>query len=289
MIKYRVVKNRRNEFTNPITVNKNQKVACIEESDDGDWGGWVLCKTEDNEGWIPHQIIKRQGEKGSILEDYCAIEFNLEVGEVLVMEKELNGWIWCYKEGEPKIKAWAPLNHIEKKTQMIETERLILRPIKPLDFNDYCDMLCDDKVYIWLGNRKRRTPEEVEKLMDYFINHLKERGYGVLGVICKETGKLIGHAGANYIKSLDSIEYLYALNSKEWNKGYATEIGRGYLEYFKNNYDYKKLIALAYPQNQRSVNVLKKLGFVNEGRKEMFENMLDYFELSLERVDNPLT
>lgn len=114
MIKYKVIKSRKTEFENPITVYKDQKVQCIEESNkDGDWGGWVFCKTENNQGWIPYQIIKRQGESEIILEDYYAIEFDLEVDEILVMEKELNGWIWCYKEREPNIKAWAPLNHIE--------------------------------------------------------------------------------------------------------------------------------------------------------------------------------
>lgn len=114
MIKYRVNKSRKSEFENPITVYKNEQVLCIEESNgDGDWAGWVLCKTESNQGWIPYQIIKRQGDIGIIIEDYCAIEFDLEVGEILVMEKKMNGWIWCYKESDPNIKAWAPLNHIE--------------------------------------------------------------------------------------------------------------------------------------------------------------------------------
>ncbi|MEJ6949967.1 SH3 domain-containing protein [Natronospora cellulosivora (SeqCode)] len=114
MSKYRVTKNRKGEFENPITVHKNEQVVCIEESnEDEDWAGWILCKTENEQGWIPYQIIKRKGELGIILEDYCATEFNLKVDEILVMEKELNGWIWCYKESDPNIKAWAPLNHIE--------------------------------------------------------------------------------------------------------------------------------------------------------------------------------
>lgn len=63
MIKYKVIKSRTNEFINPITVHKNEKVVCVEESNgDGDWVGWVLCKTENNQGWIPYQIIERQGK-----------------------------------------------------------------------------------------------------------------------------------------------------------------------------------------------------------------------------------
>ncbi|WP_407356540.1 hypothetical protein [Methanolobus sp. WCC5] len=114
MRRYRVTKSRRSEFENPVSVIKGESVICLEESNpDGDWAGWVLCKMSDNEGWIPYQIIEREGSKGIVLEDYCAIEFDLEIGEVLIMEKELNGWIWCYKEDSPDLKAWAPLNCIE--------------------------------------------------------------------------------------------------------------------------------------------------------------------------------
>ena len=114
MSRYKVVMARESEFKDPITVCKGEEVVCIEESDgDGDWAGWVLCKTQNNEGWIPYQIIERMDDKGKLLDDYCAVEFDLEMGEVLIMQKELNGWIWCYKEGVPEKMAWAPLNCIE--------------------------------------------------------------------------------------------------------------------------------------------------------------------------------
>ena len=58
---YIVIKSRSMEFKNPISVSKGEEVKCIEESNsDGDWAGWVLCKTKDNEGWIPYQIIERE-------------------------------------------------------------------------------------------------------------------------------------------------------------------------------------------------------------------------------------
>ena len=111
MNKYKVVKAIKSEFDNPIKLLKNDKVLIIEKSDPkGDWAGWILCKTDDNEGWLPHKILS---EEGYVTEDYNAIEFDLEIGEILIEEKELNGWIWSYKESDLSKKAWAPLNHIE--------------------------------------------------------------------------------------------------------------------------------------------------------------------------------
>lgn len=111
---YRVIKSRKAESENPIKVVAGEEVKCIEESDpNGDWGSWILCKSEDNSGWIPKQIIKKEENHGVILEDYNVVEFNLEVGELIVSLRTLNGWIWGYKKEEPNNEAWAPLNHIE--------------------------------------------------------------------------------------------------------------------------------------------------------------------------------
>lgn len=111
---YRVVKSREVDSENPIIVYAGEQVTCIEESDpQGDWGGWILCESANNKGWIPTQIIDRCGKEGTITEDYNAIEFNIEVGEILISTRKLNGWIWGYKKDKPNYEAWAPLNHVE--------------------------------------------------------------------------------------------------------------------------------------------------------------------------------
>jgi len=114
MKKYKVIKERVSEFPNPITVKKDTKVECIEFSNsEGEWAGWVLCRTHNNEGWLPHQILSINESMGLVIEDYCAEEFDLKFGEILYTDKEINGWIWCYKRSDPGKYAWAPLNHIE--------------------------------------------------------------------------------------------------------------------------------------------------------------------------------
>ena len=114
MNKYLVVKKRKTDYPNPIKVLKGEMITCLEKSNEnGDWKGWIFCKTANNEGWIPEQIIEQNNDRGTLLENYDATEFNLEIGEVLVEEKILNGWILGYKEIDLQKKGWAPLNHIE--------------------------------------------------------------------------------------------------------------------------------------------------------------------------------
>lgn len=115
MKRFRVIRSRKTEYENPISVKRGEEVLCIEDSDpNGDWAGWTYCKTDDNEGWIPYQIIERNESTGHMLEDYCSVEFDLYEGEELIMETELNGWIWCYKSEDSATRAWAPLNCIEE-------------------------------------------------------------------------------------------------------------------------------------------------------------------------------
>lgn len=111
---YRVLRSRTAESDNPIKLVADEEVTCLEESDaNGEWPNWTLCQNASNEGWVPSQIIKRDGMRGVILENYNATEFSIEVGEVYISNKILNGWIWGYREGNPNQLAWVPLNCIE--------------------------------------------------------------------------------------------------------------------------------------------------------------------------------
>lgn len=165
------------------------------------------------------------------------------------------------------------------KKMIIETDRLILRAFEESDLDEYGKLMGNKHVYQWLGNRKERSREDAKKLIHHFIRAFKENGIGVLAVISKESGKLIGQAGVNYLRELDAREYLYALDYKEWNKGYATEIGKHFIDYYRSTFPKEKLIAIVHPDNLRSKKVLSKLSFEYKGQKELFEVNLDYYEL----------
>lgn len=86
----------------------------IKESDpQGDWPNWVYCRGEKKEGWVPRQILDIRLEMVVVLDDYSAREHVLSSGDIFIAEKRLNGWIWGYKESEPDLPGWAPLNCLE--------------------------------------------------------------------------------------------------------------------------------------------------------------------------------
>ncbi|SCY45940.1 GNAT family N-acetyltransferase [Alkaliphilus peptidifermentans] len=166
-----------------------------------------------------------------------------------------------------------------KTKTILETERLIMREFDESDLCEYIELISDENVYKWLGNRKQKTSEEARNTINYFIKEFSKNGIGVFAVISKESKKLIGQVGVKYINELDATEYLYALDYREWNKGYATEIGKNFIQYYRTKFPNKKLVAIVYPDNIQSKKVLSKLNFEFKGQKEIFETKLDYYEI----------
>lgn len=113
-MKYRVIKNYTDTPKNPISIIKGESLKFVKESDaNGDWPNWIFCTGNNKEGWVPKQILINEGENLIAAQDYSAAEHILTVGEIIISEQELNGWIWG-KKVSSDIYGWAPLNHLEK-------------------------------------------------------------------------------------------------------------------------------------------------------------------------------
>ncbi|ROL64733.1 hypothetical protein BHU25_22920 [Pseudomonas vranovensis] len=106
---FMVIEAHRSEYPEPITFARGAPLHIGEryEGEEG-WDEWYLCSTPGQQaGWVPGQVIERLGDdQGIALEDYCARELDVEVGDCLVGGRQLNGWVWCNKGSES---GWVPL------------------------------------------------------------------------------------------------------------------------------------------------------------------------------------
>jgi len=115
---YVVTENYKTEFTNPITLTMGEKVTIGEDPDPemnpDTWINWAYCIKEDgsNAGFVPEQIIKKDGNYGIILEDYSAKEMNVKKGEIVEKIKELNGWLLAKNKATGET-GWIPLENLE--------------------------------------------------------------------------------------------------------------------------------------------------------------------------------
>ncbi|SPO65330.1 conserved protein of unknown function [Pseudomonas sp. JV241A] len=114
-MKFMVIEAHRSEYPAPITFAKGAPLN-IGERYDGEegWDNWYLCSTTgQQDGWVPGQVIERLGDdQGIALEDYCARELDVEVGDCLVGGRQLNGWVWCRKGSAS---GWVPLRVLRDK------------------------------------------------------------------------------------------------------------------------------------------------------------------------------
>ena len=143
----------------------------------------------------------------------------------------------------------------------IETERLILRELRDCDVSPLVEMLSAPIVMRWLFGSTSMTTDEAR----HFINEnfvFGKQAYG-LGVLCtKEKEYFVGFAGLLSCRYLyeDDFELGFALQEDSWGKGYATEIGMAQIAYGFKNFDVRRLLGLAHPQNMASLHTLEKIG-----------------------------
>jgi hypothetical protein len=59
---------------------------------------------------VPFQIVENAGSGvGIVKQSYVATELNVEVGDLLEAERELNGWVWAKKLGTTD-SGWVPMD-----------------------------------------------------------------------------------------------------------------------------------------------------------------------------------
>lgn len=84
-----------------------------EETENEKWAGWIFCESDNNEGWVPKQIIEAiDGNSGVILKAYLAVELNIKHGEIVSGMEELNGWVWAIKQDNNE-EGWLPLEILQ--------------------------------------------------------------------------------------------------------------------------------------------------------------------------------
>ena len=135
----------------------------------------------------------------------------------------------------------------------METERLILDPIKGSDKEDYfINISHDKKVLETFICRYAETMEEFD-----FSSYPGRQD--LFAIRLKETGRLIGIV--TFFDEKDgSCEIGYGIGSGYWNRGYATEAVRRFLEYLFREKGLHTVCASFFTGNDASRRVMEKCG-----------------------------
>jgi hypothetical protein len=100
-MRYIILEDRISDYPNPIILKKNQKVRIGQVYQSDKWKNWIRCYSEDNEGWVPEQIVRRTNDEfGIIMEDYSANELSVKKNDSIHLIRRMNGWILGYNDNK---------------------------------------------------------------------------------------------------------------------------------------------------------------------------------------------
>ena len=111
---YKILKDYKTPYRNPIILNAGDIVKLGEEEKEEKWKGWIWIENLTNKGWAPIQILDISSDKktGKVLEYYSAKELDVEQGNTIEKIKSLNGWTWS-KNIQSNEEGWIPDEIIE--------------------------------------------------------------------------------------------------------------------------------------------------------------------------------
>ena len=164
----------------------------------------------------------------------------------------------------------------------METERLIIDPIRETDKADYFRSISHDKkVLETFICRYADTMEAFD-----FSSYPGRRD--LFAIRLKETGRLIGIILFSDEKE-DACEIGYGIGSDHWGKGYATEAVRRFLEYLFREKGFRTVYASFFTGNDASRRVMEKCGmrFSHVSEKELtylgVPRDLTYYKITKDR------
>lgn len=161
----------------------------------------------------------------------------------------------------------------------LETERLVLRPLGPQDFDAYYSYTSvpENMTYMIFGPY---TPEEAMNFLKRCESWWQENPPRVyeFAVILKESGKMIGNCGL-YMDDERRLTGMlgWCFHRDYWNKGYATEAVRALLKFGFEELNLHRIHAECNADNIASARVMEKVGMRREGHflKNRFDRVGD--------------
>lgn len=163
------------------------------------------------------------------------------------------------------------MNTIASKS-IFDTERLYVRELCSSDFEQFHSLLSTPAI-IELIPQAAPSPEDIASRFEQFIKtgSPNNRDTNRVWAICEQEHiETIGLC-AILINNDGDPEIGYRLLPEYWGQGYATEIAGKLIDYSFNTYNYPKITADVWEENQASIRILEKY-FVEYKR---FYNQVD--------------
>lgn len=154
---------------------------------------------------------------------------------------------------------------------MVESERLVLRPLTDADRDACAAINGDPRVNEWLGGPIDRAASDA--FLDRMAAHQAEHGFSFWGAERKADRALIGMIGLVVVTAGSSpvgpaIEMGWRLAPEAWGGGYASEGAKAALDWGFANLATDEIIAFTARSNLRSQAVMRRIGMTADPTRD---------------------
>lgn len=140
---------------------------------------------------------------------------------------------------------------------VLETERLILRPLSIDDLQDVFKWTGDPRVNKYMIYPLYKSVEDGREWLESVNKDDDKKDFGF---VYKETGELIGSGGIYYHPDREVWSIGYNISYDYWNKGLVTEAMKKITSWAIENFDVKVIAGTFAVGNTGSQRVMEKLG-----------------------------
>ena len=149
---------------------------------------------------------------------------------------------------------------------VLKTERLLLRPFQFTDAETLFALDSNPNVHLYLGNNPVTSIEQCYVTIENVLNQYLKNSIGRFVIELLDNQEVVGWAGIKLVaeeenQHVNFYDLGYRLQEKYWNKGYASEAAKAWLDYAFQKMKIPTLYAIAHIENVGSNKIIQKLGF----------------------------
>lgn len=148
----------------------------------------------------------------------------------------------------------------EKNMLILETKRLLIRPMAPSDIYFVHDYLKDPETMKFFVE----GPYSIEKVRE-LINRNKKDPIRYI-VLKKDTLDVIGHISLTHWFMKDTYEIGWIFKREFHNQGYGTEAAQSVMKHAFHTLKAHRVVATCQPENLASIRITEKLHMRLEGQ-----------------------
>jgi len=162
----------------------------------------------------------------------------------------------------------------------LQTLRLDLREFVPGDVEDLVRLNADPRVMKYIADGRVHSRAETHRTFPRVVRY--PRLYADLGAwyaTRRDTGAFVGWFSLKYAGKSSDIEIGYRLLPQAWGQGFATEGAAAMRDYGFDDVGLARIIGITHPGNRASQRVLAKIGMVDEGWGDYYDQRLRLFAI----------